>query len=258
MLRNSLVRHTGLWDKRPPERWEVEKFDAQIADAINGDDGESFDAETQIVIGGDGMQITAPFRAAQCTYAALVNTIQVEYTSRSRQRFMRLDRAIPQIPSGWSLGDPTPPDYIWSRSNSTWIQLEVVDDDLWVPLRLPVGAVLTEVTMTIRGGNQDPGTNNIVSHAGAPSVMPRIDVMRADHDAFAPSSVGGQTDTYVSAVAYEAAHAVTQSGMSHTILANRKYWARIRGESGTNSLERLRVFSVRATCDLTLQDEWIV
>lgn len=260
-MRNPRVRPLGLWDKRPIERWECEEFDANQAAAINGDDGEAFDAETQIVIGGDGMQITAPFRAAQCTYAALIPAIQIVYATRSRTRFMPIGSATPETPAGVSVGDPLPvPETDWRLNRSEgsfdgvvgglfWKARTIAADKfLWVPLRLPVGAELTEITMSIHGASGHS--------ASAPATLPRIELHVQVPGVNTTTNAGGTTDTYSSAAAYQAAHSVTRS-LSVTVLANRIYWARIRNENGANAVAGMRVASVRATCSITAQDEWI-
>lgn len=80
--------------------------------------------------------------------------------------------------------------------------------------------------------------------------------MSAAHDDLTPGPVTSVTDVFGSAAAYEAMHTLTLS-TSTVVAANTRYYAYLRGESGTNSETQLRLFSLRSTCDIPTIDPWV-
>lgn len=85
----------------------------------------------------------------------------------------------------------------------------------------------------------DIGAAN-VHGVNLPAAMPRIDLYRYTATVSGVSSglVGGQVDTSATGAAYDAAHAITLSGLNESLEPSATlFWAiRVTGESGANSL----------------------
>jgi len=240
------IRHPGpddFWrNSTPVEPWEAEAFDGNAAAGVNGDDGETFSAETQIAIGGAGIVVTAPFRASDVRRMTLTPATPLSMVVRTLSRFGHVERGTPEDPDDWLLQTT-------SNWRPHWRQLTTTQIKLWIPMSLPLGSTLTELRMTLSGA---------AAHAALPASMPKISIaINNTTDSITPAIASTTTDSSASTAIYQDWHHVTRAG-SHAVTANRRFWAHIEGESGVNSLNSLRVVSVRATVDMSTHDEWLL
>jgi hypothetical protein len=100
-------------------------------------------------------------------------------------------------------------------------------DVIYQPLRLPHGAVVSNVTVTLVG----------TTHANLPMNLPSFIVYQVAAGG-ASTSLGSAGDPSVTNAAYEVAHPIpmTPSGGTFTVdLTQYTYWLRFTAESGTNS-----------------------
>lgn len=240
------IRPPDFWRNGAPlEPWEAETLDANQAMGINGDDGETFNAETQIAIGGDGMVITAPFRASDCRRLLLVPATPFQIASISISRYQPLERGTAEDPDDWHIASSG------SSSRPQWRQAQTNATKVWIPLSLPVGSTLTEVRMSIRGAQ---------AHSALPtsSFLPKLKIAIGNNyeTDITPAIASTVTDSSATIGAYEVDHTVTRSG-SHLVGADKRYWALVEGESGTDAKILMRLTAIRTTVTIDRLDPWL-
>ncbi len=139
-------------------------------------------------------------------------------------------------PSGpeWGLTQATP-------SNApAAVTLMVSSVQILFPLDLVAGQVVQGYGCMMRGA---------AGHAALPAVMPSISLVYIDVTGSGGSDPGFSTangpvvDPSANTAAYQANHTFGNSGVSHTVVANRQYYLRFTPESSTNALVGLRVIS---------------
>lgn len=243
-MHNRRIRHAStFWrDGVPWEPWEAELMDAQQAANLNGDDGETFDSETMIVIGGAGMVIEAPFRAHQLQRCKLATTTAIEFPSRTKTRFQHLERGATPDSDDWTMTAANG----WAPH---WRQTIADVNYVWIPLLLPVGSTLTEIRATFRGAP---------AHTVLPASPPQLSYCWADFDDVTPVVVATAADAPTVIADYQDDHHLVRSvATANVIQADRRYFARFRGESGSDSEVGLRLQAIRTTVTVTEIDEWV-
>lgn len=118
-----------------------------------------------------------------------------------------------------------------SFGNANWQQLDVSSAAaIYFPLLLVPGDVIDQIAVRVVGAG---------GHAGLPGTMPIVDVMHVTTTGTV-TIVDTQTDTSVSAAAYDVTHFITCGSIAHTI-GDEAYYIRVRGEAGANSLAGLTI-----------------
>lgn len=109
-------------------------------------------------------------------------------------------------------------------------------------LELPNGQALTAITVNIK-----PATG--AAHSSAPNPMPTIKAWAVSLSGGAVTQLGATTaDVFTTQAAYEAAHPITISGISHTIDRTAfRYLVQVFGEGATNGVAGLKIISATAT-----------
>jgi hypothetical protein len=129
-----------------------------------------------------------------------------------------------------------------------WITQVTGNVPLWFPMRLPVGSVLNTIVAVVVGG---------AGHGALPAVMPEVTAYSSTPGAMATlTTLGTQLDTSASVGLFQAAHVITISGLSHTVLSTLDYWLRVLPESGANDEVGFIVAGATAGVTMTEQDEW--
>lgn len=113
---------------------------------------------------------------------------------------------------------------------------------LLMPLEpLPKSGLLTSVSINLAGA---------AGHAGLPGTMPTLRLYRQDIGSVAaPTQVGATiTDTSASVAAYELSHALTITGLTEALAhdSGNRYYIRVTGETGANSVAGLALLDVAA------------
>jgi hypothetical protein len=112
--------------------------------------------------------------------------------------------------------------------------------------RLPHAGVITSVTVKYEGA-----TGHAAFPGGAPATMPSLELIKVG-SLGSTSSIGTVSDTSASAGVYEAAHAITISGLSETTdLTTDRYVLVFTAESGINSIAGGVIYQASATCTVT-------
>ncbi len=127
-------------------------------------------------------------------------------------------------------------------TNGVMVSISTSGAEFNWPLDLPHGQVLNAVTLYLWGA---PG------HGGNIGTPPRIVVEYHDITTQTTTDLGNTVDPGIVA-AYEVAHTLAVSGLTHTIdRTTRRYFAKIRAESGANAAAGLSVFGVSYTVTRT-------
>lgn len=198
---------------------------AKAIDGVGGSAGVPYSPATQIDIGGSGLKLS--------------NAQKLGYDSRAVPRHLAL---IADTTSG-----------NWSRANTprgAW-QNTASGGTLDIHLEeLPHANVLQTLTLRWIGA---------ASHAAFPGgapVMPSINLYRIDQDG-TETSIASVSDTSATAGAYEAAHSITLSSITHTIDRTLyRYVLVVTGETGGNFIANAKALGVVATVAVTSQSEW--
>lgn len=197
----------------------------QIPKAVDGVGGGAYAPATQIDIGGSGLKLS--------------NGNLLGYNSRSVVRHLAL---VADSASGnWSLAST--PRLAWQNTAS--------GGTLWIALEgLPHNNVLSTLSLRWIGA-----TGHSAFPGGAP-VMPSITLYRIDQDG-TQTSIATVSDTSASAGAYEAAHSITLSSITHTIDRTLyRYVLEVAGETGANFISGGKALGLIATVAMTSQPEW--
>lgn len=198
-------------------------------------------AELIKCVDGVGGGTYTPSATVSITDLEVGGTNQLKYGSRTVTR--------PCI----RIGDGTSSDATrWSLSSSAsarphFITLLTGTVYLWFPVRLPVGATLTAVTVYVIGGS---------GHGSLPFNMPEAEVYSSALGSTSVTSLGSGVDASATVLEYEAGHTIDVTVASHVVLATNNYWLRIRPEGGAGEEVGFIVGGATATLTMTAQDEW--
>jgi hypothetical protein len=134
-------------------------------------------------------------------------------------------------------------------SHGNWTIPVTVTDWVFAPLAIPLQSNTAQAVTTIdhdldliTGDTLDGvdvwSYHDGVPHGALPGTMPAIRIWRIPTNATLADAValGGAdvTDPSASVATYEAKHAVTITGLAHTVLANSRYFVRYYSEDGAN------------------------
>ena len=115
-----------------------------------------------------------------------------------------------------------------------------VSKSFCVPIRVPFGANITEIHVTVDGNGG--GT----SHVDLPVTLPHIELYRRTDVATAPVMVSTAADTSATLAAYQTLHTVDMMGLAENVVGGSYYWVRVYGEEGLNALGGcLAVYGIR-------------
>ena len=243
--------------------------DANIIDlnqsrAVDGYAGGSYSPSTAItilgrglVVWGDGLGVygalgvncSAMFNAAySATFAGGVNiaptatcTIQdgatfgaenrADVTCTSYTRTVYINSTTPGVMSTHWIAS-------FNATAAYWIQDSDTISTLYLPLAIvPAAGAITELEIQLQGET---------GHVGLPATMPSLSLMRQDPDGSTLVATNTQSDTSATVVAYEATHPITLTGLNVQPL-NYVWMVRVSGESSTNALAGLMVYSLKIT-----------
>jgi hypothetical protein len=114
---------------------------------------------------------------------------------------------------------------------------DAVPDNCIFTVDLPVGSKITGYGMRILP---------TAGHVGLPVIKPSILVEQLDQDLGSFVGVGSPAtnDGSANVAAYELAHTVEKTGLSHVVIADRQYFVRVGGEGGVNRINDLYVTAV--------------
>lgn len=135
---------------------------------------------------------------------------------------------------------------VWNINDAgNGIQLLDSAVTLLTPVRPPHGVVLTGATLYIQPA----------AHGALPATMPQFSV-RSVSATGGQSILGTATDSSANVAAYNAAHTISISGLSHTVdRTTLRYFVRVVGEGGANFAANLIVAQVALTYTITEYDE---
>ena len=203
----------------------VNSWRANMAKAVDGVGGGAYSPSSAIEIGGAGLKVS--------------NGTTIAYDSRTVRRQLAL------------LADTTSGN--WSRAatpRGAW-QNTASGGTLDIHLEgLPHDNALATLVVRFQGASGHgafPG--------GAPGVMPTMTLRAVDADG--ETTLGTATDTSGTAGAYEAAHAITMSSISHVIDRELyRYVLTITAETGANFVANGKVLGLYCDVGITSQSEW--
>ncbi len=110
----------------------------------------------------------------------------------------------------------------------------------WLPIDLPVGGVITAYGMRVFP---------TAGHVALPAGMPQVLLYQLDQDLGSLVVVGttAATDSSANVSAYQLAHSVEKTGLSHSVIADRQYWLGCSGEYSTNRINGLYITAAWVT-----------
>lgn len=140
-------------------------------------------------------------------------------------------------------------DFIVTPATTTWIYDHVTGALIQqsnagpvpgvVPLKLPDGATITGLKMWLQGG---------AGHGALPANLPTVQLVESTLATGTTTNLATLTDAPVNVAAYEAVHVLSGAvgGSPVVAAATKRYYARVNGESGANSLNPalLTIFGV--------------
>lgn len=184
MGHNSLIRGGGWAGASTILGSELATLDANLAGAINGDDGGCWAPAAAITIGGSGMAITGPLVVARGGLLTAVNGDAIQFASGQYPRFAAGHAGrTRKIVSSFAEAHRSPT-YLWrSRRDSGGIQSVapvytsykapgvVQPTRLLLPLRPHQGATLSNITIGFRVPTL---------HPSLPPTMPQARMLRID------------------------------------------------------------------------------
>lgn len=158
-----------------------------------------------------------------------------KYRLKSRSVTITLDARAICDPANW-LPSLTAP--------GVWVcQTTTANRPVWFPFSPPVGMVLTAWEVYLQGAG---------AHVGVPAVLPQVQLGHYRIDTGAFTSLSLVNDTSASTAAYQAIHAVSASGLTHTVDRSLyRYTIGINNESGANALVGQMVHGVRLIFTIT-------
>lgn len=222
------VNPTGWGFKADLTSAELNQLDIDHAKAINGDDGSSHTPASKIIIGGAGLELSAP--------------LTVQLGSRSVTRAQSMSGAAP-IAGTWTIGN-----------GGVWTNIATAGAVLVVPLdRLPNGAVLQEVHVQFQGV---AGHTNDPVNSGGALIMPTVELHETSLTDGSTTLVATVNDTVVAKAQYEANHVISLTGLAKTIAHDGHHYAvSIIAESGADYIAGAIAWGLKTVADVTAMDE---
>lgn len=186
--------------------------------STNLTEGTGFTATVPVLDDGDGI-----------TGAALVATAQ-PLADRTNYLKARVPDTSVIVPFHVYQDNATGTGWIFDSTNINWICTSA-GTFLHTGLFLPNKGTLTALTAYV-AGDSTGGTAYATAGLGLPT-MPILRAYSRDMSAAtAWTDEGGATDTAGTEAAFDAAHAVTVSGLSISLAENKQFMARITGPQG--------------------------
>lgn len=127
----------------------------------------------------------------------------------------------------------------WALSNGTHYQQNNAPSGagsrtvLAYYFKIPAGAIITEITQRI-----DPAGG----HVALPGVMPVWQAIDVDPATGSSTNIVSKTDASATVMAYEAAHDLTQTGLSYAVAAGHVIIVWTTGEQGPDEVDGLQSF----------------
>jgi hypothetical protein len=263
MSRLPRVRSPGGWTGDLPPS-DLAELDQRQFRAITKRGGAWFAQDAGIggsnfigIAGAQGLEITGPSRLDKVTDLHFGTGIQLQYETREVTRELPLYRAGGP---GWTFG-PSPQEIrpirygvlapVLYQASVPVEGINEVTPIAIVRLPVPVGAVLKRIVVKLRG-NHNPNDP-------LPEGMPGIRVERVDEEGQRLGATALVSDASESTEGYNEAHEI-DSGVIPSITndGSFEYRLEIHGESGEEAFPGLIVWSVRATVEISIHDEWQV
>lgn len=207
----------------------------------------SFPASIRYIENGDPLN-TGNFQAnAEDAAAAAGHLIGTGPNLEVGNKYRLKSRSVTITLAGLALFDPA----LWlpslTQPGVMICQTTTANRPITYGFAPPVGAVLTAWEAYIQGAG---------AHVGLPAVMPQVQVGTYRIDTGAFTSVSLVNDTSASTATYQAIHAVSASGLTHTVDRSlHRYTIAVNNESGVNSLVGQMVHGVRLTFTITTLPE---
>lgn len=207
-----------------------------MAYAVDGRGG-SYTTTSKIQIGGTGgLELTETAGSAS----------RVQLASRSVTRMMDGKGYVVPSGAGWAYDSVAPTTGAFKYINTS------PGVECLLPIAVPDGAVIREVKVYFQGGS-----GHAAFPGGAPT-MPIVNLLHYDITTGALTSLGTQSDTTTTAIAYESTtpHAITLTGLNHTVRRDvRRYFVEFTAEAGGNFQNGGTIHGVRVKYDMTYYDE---
>lgn len=171
------------------------------------------------------------------------STNRMKVGSRTVTRVMRNDAHWDTVINGWNVSPGFLGDLIYVHLVTAAV--------LTVPLDLPDGATLSSLTVRFQGA-----AGHAPFPGGAPT-MPFFVLKKIDNNGGVTPFGATTTDASGTAVAYEAAHNLTQAGINEVVdNATHRYVLAFTGEAGGNGIAGGLFYGITATCAMTSYPEW--
>jgi hypothetical protein len=256
MAHNTRIRTSGNWvDELPPS--DCLLLDTLQFQALSKRGGAWAPTSPIEIAGSQGLEVTGPSWFDQVTGLDLASAVPITYGSYTIEREhlsspgCGRDFAVRGIIFGLDSG-------IFIGSLDAPVLVQTVADVVptttprwWIHLALPVGCVLTKLSVTLRAAFAHNADDAL------PATMPRIALSRVAHDS--PNYGWGDTPTFDSSdtmEAYRAPHTIELTDIPSGTYDGTQIWrAVIDGEYGVGSKPGLYVSSVRTTVTQTAHDE---
>ena len=230
----------------------VNQHDEDISNAIDGGAGGTYTPSSAITIGGAGLGIAGPCLVSNTMSIGPTGSISIdasgtlgagERTGITATAYSRT-HYINATCRGVSLDEYNGATDAWTAEYLSdyvyWKQNTVGSTEgyLYLPLDfVPLAASITTLTMQLKGAS---------GHAGLPTTMPRIALVRQAPDGSGITVLDTAIDDSEDTTEYQAVHPVTLSGLNAQPISY-VYMVRITGEFGTNAATGLSVYSVAVT-----------
>jgi hypothetical protein len=197
---------------------------ASAIDGVGGSDGTPYAPSTVIEIGGDGLKLS------ETTGAAANLQLASRSVTRHHCQPYLVDTGEWTVLQGAMASNVSQGTYIY------------------VPLDLPHGATLTSVVVYLHPAG---------AHGALPANMPKIRVSRVGIGG-TETVIGAETaDGSALVVTYEAAHAISVSGLSEVIdRSASRYLVRLQAESGANFIAGCKFITALSVCTVTSYTEY--
>lgn len=261
MAHNTRIRTPGGWtgDLLPTE---MEQFDLLQHRAMSKRGGAWAPSSQIEIAGSQGLEITGPSRFDNVIQLELASGVAVELsdliverehltaTGRGYGFEMRQLTYSLGFLSGFPAGDLDVP---------TLVQTEAAESPSftprwWIPLSLPVGSVITSLSMTLSADYSEH-----LLDGALPRSMPRLAMVQAAHDVRVLGDPTMAFDTSTTMTAYQTTHDVVLTTFpASTFDGTEIWWAVIDGEYGENAATGLAITSVRTVSTPVSHDEFLI
>lgn len=217
---------------------EANAIGVAIARCVDGTAGGAYTPTATIQIGGvaGGIKLTETTGTAS----------RIQLTSRNITRVMDGSGYVVPSGAGWAYDSVAPTAGAFKYINTS------SGVECLLPVAVPDGAAIREIKVYFVGG-----TGHALFPGGAPT-MPIVNLLHYDITTGALTSLGTQSDTTATAVAYESAtpHAITLTGLNHTVRRDvRRYFVEFTAEAGANFQSGGVIHGMTVSYDVTYYDE---